>query len=393
MKLPNLFKFGVNKKVLIPLLALSIATTAVCAYILIKNQDQFKLENLALQAQLLTTSKELEELKTQDQIKINKALEAEIKSINKTYSDAAVAFERLSDLRVQKQDTSKLDPIYAQMVKFLAGKNYASASASLAELETKIKEATPKIAAVPAASTANAPQSNTPPGSGYSLQSVSVDGQNFNVAIIAADLNSTKVIVDTASESDCSNNCPALPLADYVSRNGAFAAINGSYFCPPEYPSCAGKTNSFDTLLMNKNKKYFNSDNNVYSTVPAAIFSSGSARFVGQSSQWGRDTGVDSVIANYPLLVAGGNINFTESPNEPKFGGKASRTFIAQKGNMVYIGIVYGATMGDSAKVIKALGMSEALNLDQGGSTALWSGGYKAGPGRNVPNAILFVRR
>ncbi|OGE33830.1 hypothetical protein A3J19_00410 [Candidatus Daviesbacteria bacterium RIFCSPLOWO2_02_FULL_41_8] len=206
-------------------------------------------------------------------------------------------------------------------------------------------------------------------------------------------MNSTKVIVDTASESDCGNDCPVLTLADYVSRNGAWAGINGSYFCPASYPSCAGKTNSFDTLVMNKNKRYFNSDNNVYSTVPAAIFSAGSARFVGQSLEWGRDTGPDSVIANYPLLVAGGNINFTEAPNEPKFGGKAARTFIAAKGNMVYIGIVQGASMGESAKVLKALGMDGALNLDQGGSTALWHGGYKAGPGRNIPNAILFVNR
>lgn len=237
------------------------------------------------------------------------------------------------------------------------------------------------------------PTSNTPPGSGYSVQNVSIDGQIYKVAIVAADLNSTKVIVDTASDSDCTNNCPTLPLGEYVSRNGAYAGINGSYFCPPEYPSCAGKTGSFDTLLMNKNKRYFNSDNNVYSTIPAAIFSPGSARFVGQTLEWGRDTSPDAVIANYPLLVAGGNINFTEAPNEPKFGGKAARTFIASKGNMVYIGIVYSASMGESAKVLKALGVDQALNLDQGGSTALWHGGYRTGPGRNIPNAILFVQR
>lgn len=260
----------------------------------------------------------------------------------------------------------------------------ATPSAKIATPSTKVKPIPTPIPVV---------LNNTPPNSGYSRQSVSVDGQTYTVDIIAADLNSTKVIVDTASESDCSNNCPALPLADYVNINGAFAGINGSYFCPPEYPACKEKTNSFDTLIMNKNKKYFNSDNNVYSTIPAAIFSTGSARFVGQSSDWGRDTGVDSVIANYPLLVSGSNINFTENPNEPKFGGKAPRTFIASKDNMVYIGIVYGASMGDSAKVLKALGMGSALNLDQGGSTALWFGGYKAGPGRNVPNAVLFVKR
>ena len=234
---------------------------------------------------------------------------------------------------------------------------------------------------------------NTPPGSGFSSQVVSADGQNYKVYIIAADLNSTRVIVDTASDSDCSNNCPAMSLGDYVSRNGAYAGINGSFFCPPEYPSCSGKTNSFDTLVMNKNKRYFNSDNNVYSTIPAAIFSQGSARFVSQSLEWGRDTGVDAVIANYPLLVAGNNIVFTENPSEPKFGGKGARTFIANKGNMVYIGVVFGASMGESAKVLHALGMDQAMNLDEGGSTALWSGGYKVGPGRNIPNAVLFIQR
>jgi len=63
---------------------------------------------------------------------------------------------------------------------------------------------------------------------------------------------------------------------------------------------------------------------------------------------------------------------------------------LLNKGNTVYIGDVLNATMQDSAKVLKALGMDNAMNLDEGGSTALWSGGYKLGPGRNLPNAILF---
>lgn len=267
----------------------------------------------------------------------------------------------------------------------------ATASATIVPTPTATPSATPSPISKPTSLPIQT--SNTPPGSGYSRQTVSVEGQDFTVDIIAADLNSTKVIVDTASDSDCSNDCPALPLSDYVSRAGAYAGINGSYFCPAEYSSCAGKTNSFDTLLMNKNKHYFNSDNNVYSTVPAAIFYAGGARFMGQSLQWGRDTSPDAVIANYPLLIAASNINFTEAPNEPKFGGKAVRTFIATKGNIVYIGIVHQAAMSDSAKVLKVLGMDEALNLDQGGSTALWFGGYKAGPGRNIPNAILFINR
>ncbi len=256
---------------------------------------------------------------------------------------------------------------------------------------------TPSASPSPILKPANSPQpivvNNTPPGSGYSYQTVTVEGINFPVAIVAADLNSTKVIVDTASDADCKNECPVLPLAEYISRSGAYAGVNGSFFCPAEYPSCSGKTGSFDTLVMNQKKHYFNSDNNVYSNIPAAIFSPGSARFVSRSLEWGRDSGVDAVIANYPLLVSGGSINFTEDPREPKFGAKGPRTFISVKGNMVYIGVTSNATMGESAKVLKALGMGEALNLDEGGSTALWFGGYKVGPGRNIPNAVLFVKR
>jgi exopolysaccharide biosynthesis protein len=108
--------------------------------------------------------------------------------------------------------------------------------------------------------------------------------------------------------------------------------------------------------------------------------------------EWGRDTSVDGVISNYPLLVSGGNISYTDSP-DPKFNSKGPRSFIAVKGNTVYIGFTFNATMGESAKVMKTLGMDNAMNLDEGGSSALWFGGYKVGPGRNIPNAVLFVHK
>ena len=66
---------------------------------------------------------------------------------------------------------------------------------------------------------------------------------------------------------------------------------------------------------------------------------------------------------------------------------------MANKENTIYIGAVHNATVAESARVLKALGMNNALNLDDGGSTSLWSGGDKVGPGRNIANAILFVRK
>ena len=233
---------------------------------------------------------------------------------------------------------------------------------------------------------------NTPPGAGFKRQSVKTDVGTFSVSVVAANIGSTRVIVDTASASDCSNECPALPLGEYVSRNGAFAGLNGSFFCPLEYPSCAGKTNSFDTLLMNKDKYYFNSGNNVYSTIPAVIFGSGYVRFIKQSLEWGRDTNVDGVIANYPLYTFDNAIEFSGN-SDGKLTNKSGRTFFGATGDTIYLGIVHSATAAEAAQVLQALGIHNSIGMDNGGSTALWSGGYKAGPGRNIPTAILFLSR
>lgn len=245
-----------------------------------------------------------------------------------------------------------------------------------------IVKVTPKATAIPLVN-------NTPPNSGYSRQTVQTDVGLFTVSMIAANISSIKVIVDTAATSDCSSNCPALSLADYVSRNGGFAGVNGTYFCPKDYLSCVGKENTFDLLVMNKDKYYFNSDNNVYSNNPVVIFGNGYVRFVTAGNQWGRDTGVNGVLMNYPLLVFNGNIFFT-GDGDPKKGTKGSRSFVANKGNTVFIGVTQNVTVAENAIVMKSLGMENALNLDSGGSIALWYGGYKVGPGRAIPNAIIF---
>ena len=380
-------------------IALSISTVVaviiiVLVFVLGLRVVQQNATSLTLMSQLKVTAAKLNSLQNQDQYKINQGLKKNVDNIQTSYKSSLGLYQRIVDLKAQKQDTSDLDKEFAQSLNYLSNLNYSSGSASLTLLAIDIKKKEDSLAAVSvqAPAAANAVQSNTPPGSGFSVQSVTTDNGSFTVYIIAADLNSAKVIVDTASNGDCGNNCPTLPLADYAARNGAFAGINGSFFCPAEYPTCAGKTGSFDLLVMNKNKVYFNSANNVYSTNPAVIFTGNSARFVGQALEWGRDTGVDAVLSNYPLLISGGNITYSGG-GDPKFEPKGARGFVANKGSTVYIGDVLNATMADSAKVLKALGMDNAMNLDEGGSTALWSGGYKLGPGRNIPNAILFVHK
>lgn len=344
-----------------------------------------------LKIKLGIAEKEYQKLKNEDQYIINQKNKKEIENIQSAYKKAVSAYEKLLDLKTVSKNTTKQDDLFAKSLDFLSDKNYASAEAVLVQMISQIESEKDKITSsfvVPQ----NVQSSNSPPASGYSRQKVDTDIGSFMVDIISADLNSTRVIIDTASDSTCANNCPVLSLGDYVSRSGAYAGINGSYFCPAEYPSCNGKTNSFDTLLMNKNKVYFNSDNNVYSTVPAVIFGGGWVRFVGRSLDWGRDTGVDGVLANQPLLVSGGKVVFG-GDGDPKKGSKESRSFVGNKGATIYIGVAHNVTVAESAHVLQSLGMDNALNLDSGGSTALWYQGYKAGPGRNIPNAVLFIRK
>lgn len=371
---------------------LTVATWAIDSWSVIQQTIIGKSrENEALAHQIASVTAQLSALKNEDQYVRNASLEKNIKEIETTYKDAVKVYEELLDLKTVARDTKKLDEAFARALDLLGNRAYASAAAALATLRSSIQSEQQKIASsftIPA----NVVSDNTAPGSGYRRQRVELDIGEYLVDIVAGDLSSTRIIVDTASGETCKNDCPVLPLSDYVARSGAYAGINGSYFCPASYPSCAGKTNSFDTLLMNKNKVYFNSENNVYSTVPAVIFSPGTIRFIGRSLDWGRDTGIDSMIANQPLLLSGGSVVFG-GDEDPKKGSKGPRSFIASKGNTAFIGVVHNATVAEVARVLKSMGMEHALNLDSGGSTALWSGGYKVGPGRNIPNAILFTRR
>lgn len=355
-----------------------------------KNQ-KMKSQETNFKEQLTAISNELNELKSQDQYLRNEELQAEIKNIQETYNQAVSVYENLLSLKEATKNTKDQDEKFAEALSLLSKRNYASAAAILTSLNQNINQEKETIATKFEIQT-DVPTAQTPPDSGYRRQKVETEVGSFLVDLVAADLNSTRAIVDTASESDCRNDCPVLPLATYVARNSAFAGINGSYFCPAEYPSCAGKKNSFEFLLMNKNKVYFNSDQNVYSTIPAVIFYGNTARFVTQSMQWGRDTSVDGVIANYPLLTFNGQLYFTGG-DDPKQGSKGNRSFVGVTGNTVYIGVVRYASVAEAARVVHKLGIHDALNLDNGGSTALWFGGYKVGPGRNLANALLLVRK
>jgi hypothetical protein len=326
---------------------------------------------------------ELETLKAEDQRVKNKELQDEIKNIERVYETGAKLFDDRADLVIMVGKVYTVDKELAKFLRLLGDRKWQ-------EAETQAKVARSEIdkivaANVPKPTVTEAAPSNTLPGSGYSRQKVSTDRGEFVISMVTA--QNARAVVETASDSDCSNNCPTKSLAEHVAASGGFAGINGSYFCPPDYAACQGKVNSFDTLAVNgRTKAVLNSANNVYSTVPLVAAYGTRLTFYDQTVQWGKDASGGGGIANYPRLLRDGAVATSDN------SGKGVRGFIAQKDDTIVIGHVYNASFADTAEVLKTLGLKDALNLDGGGSTALWFGGYKAGPGRSLPTAIVLVR-
>jgi len=233
------------------------------------------------------------------------------------------------------------------------------------------------------------------PGDGYHSGTVKTADGNFSLTCVGGNRRSMRVVTDSASENDCKNDCPVMGVADYASRNNGFAAMNGMYFCPADYPSCADKKNSFDTLFFNSRvKRYLNSDNNVYSVIPFfVVLNGGDTRFMGKTLEWGRDTNIQAGIAGNPMLVAGGrNVVGEYSIDDKQRNGLGPKGAVVRKGDLLYLCVVSSATVPQTAGVYTTLGADEAMNIDGGGSAAMWvNGRYIFGPGRNLPNAIIFA--
>ncbi|MFC1649903.1 phosphodiester glycosidase family protein, partial [Patescibacteria group bacterium] len=96
-------------------------------------------------------------------------------------------------------------------------------------------------------------------------------------------------------------------------------------------------------------------------------------------------------LVNHPGLLDGGNVIAENFGQTEKQMTKGTKTGIGKNGNTVFLVVARNVNMVDLAHVFKSLGATHALNLDGGGSVALWYHGYKAGPGRNLPNAVVFA--
>ena len=206
-------------------------------------------------------------------------------------------------------------------------------------------------------------------------------GGNYTVATF--DLASATVVTDSANDNDCPNDCPTKSLATYIAENGGRAGINGTYFCPPDYSSCGGKVNSFDfSVWNNRQKKWINAYSLFWNGRGMMVFRPGSAQFFSCAACAGAPSDITGGITNYPSLLSGGQVLVSD-------GAKGTRGGIGFGSGKLFLIVARNSSFLDLANIFKSLGATEALNLDGGGSTALYDGGYKAGPGRSLPNAII----
>lgn len=213
-----------------------------------------------------------------------------------------------------------------------------------------------------------------------------------------------RIMTDTADVADCTDNCTTLSIRDFARRHNAVAAMTGTYFCDDGY-NCIGGLSSYVYPVFNSwSRTMINQGQVKYSVEPMVLFdpkntplylSAGSqfdtlAEFEARNSFI-----VQAAMSNSPAMVeAGQNVLSNEAMDYSQRFVRATRAMLGWKGFFIYLITVRSATLPDAAAVATAMGLDYVLNLDGGGSTALYNDGrHYAGPGRTAPNALLIVQR
>ncbi len=345
-------------------------------------EDHLKLSqqiNLLSEADSLKT--QIEELSS---IKDNQDYQ-KIQDIYKSYGTFVSNLDRNIKVKI---DTKEYEGSVSKWGEMLINKDFDNLKGEIDTSISKLDEAHEKyLASIPK------PVANQVSGGG-NYMTVDTDRGKFGVYLIKVALSDVKVITASANGDDCKDNCPTKSLAEHVKDNGGFAGMNGAYFCPPDYSSCSGKINSSDyAFYKSSSDKWLNKGALSWGDTGLATFNGSSAKFYKKSSDYGGGS-VTAGISNYPSLLHGGDvvINSDKLTSYQK-DVKGARGAIGVGDSNLYLAIISNATVVDAAYVMKSLGAKDALNLDGGGSSALYlNGSYLVGPGRSLPNAIVLVK-
>lgn len=226
----------------------------------------------------------------------------------------------------------------------------------------------------------------------------------FAIQIVSVNLSNPKLKIYTltGNPADCKNNCRVSPLKNYVDRVKGFAGINGTYFCPATYASCVGQTGSYYWMVYNSlTRTFVNTYQNKFNSGPLLAFDlENHWHFWRQAKDWPGlakfeeqyETRLKALFSSGPALVVGKKLVVKSSELDTKQRTvKGSRCGTGFKGANMYVLCSSSATVMDLGYIMHALGMEYAINQDGGGSAAIvFAGQYRLGPGRNIPNALIF---
>lgn len=110
-------------------------------------------------------------------------------------------------------------------------------------------------------------------------------------------------------------------------------------------------------------------------------------------------TDCEFAVSSGPTLVRDGRIAlnpWSEGFSDPGLFRQAARTGLGttRDGKLLMVSVNQGVTLGRFARMMKALGCQDALNLDGGGSTALYARGrYLSKPRRKLTNVLVVTAR
>jgi exopolysaccharide biosynthesis protein len=234
----------------------------------------------------------------------------------------------------------------------------------------------------------------------YEQKYIPVSGGNFLTDIVTIELDNPKlkIVTDTADSSNCQTGCSARSLGSYVFDQQGSIGMNGSYF-----DTSSGKKNYYFFPVFNTAQaKMINEDQlKWWTTGPLMAFDQNNNFYYFKDSRdfksvadFEKKYGVklQASIGNKPRLIEEKMITLIDwEVDEKQRNVKSLRNAIAYDDHRLYLVIVHNATIVNLADVVSSLGAEYALNLDGGFSSALfYNDEYKIGPGRDIPNAIIF---
>jgi len=248
--------------------------------------------------------------------------------------------------------------------------------------------------------------------SAYEYKIITTTRGDFKLDLVKIDLSNPNLkVLSLAADTDvCTNNyCAAKTLGDYAFPNRAFAGINGSYFCAGS--SCGLSNYYFFPVFDSLSKTMVNADQLKYwTTGPIMAFDENNKFYYFKDSREFKSQAnfetkygvkLQAAIGNKPRLVENKmNVLIDWDLDAGQKTGKYWRNALAYKENLLnpghgelYLVVARSATVDDLAVIMQTMGMDYALNLDGGSSSALiYNGEYMVGPGRNIPNALVFTQ-